>query len=229
MARKKMSWKRYRSFIGGHELDDLRQYVEEVHDALRASHKSLEKRVRKQMEGKTEDEAQEIANWYAEDDMKLGDLFPSLCSASTFVAVYTFLEHELIALCEHLHKRGRYPIGVQELAGQDYIDKAVTYLEKFCGVEKPKKMPQWAELKVMQRIRNIIVHKRGIVREARGNDNPDEVIRSYVEKNKSLKIDGVGTIVLSKVFCLHAVDLIRAFLMGVIEKLPDTEPNERER
>ena len=79
----------------------------------------------------------------------------------------------------------------------------------------PDNDPSQKELKYFKWIRNFIIHNEGRL------DNTDKAqkIRSYITKRSDISVDEENTIILSKEYCMHALNIIEAFFDALFSRL----------
>lgn len=125
--------------------------------------------------------------------------FPSLQRSSALLVLWGFLEHELDKLCLLFQKEKAFKLGVSDLSDKG-IDRSTNYLEKVAGLDGLKSSPEWNHLKGLQRIRNLIAHNEGRLRDRMGNPK-DGMIKNI----GFLTITGNDEIVLEDGFLSNAV------------------------
>ena len=86
-----------------------------------------------------------------------GDYFPNLQRASAVITLFAFFERELEDLCNLIQTTEGYRLTVREVYGSG-IERAVTYLEKVCGIDTDKGSKEWAEVRAIQLVRGLIAH-----------------------------------------------------------------------
>lgn len=91
------------------------------------------------------------------------EYFPSLQRRSAFLTVWSFLEHQLDELCMLSQAEKGFGLSFTDLSGKG-IDRSTSYLEKVTGLQGLKNSEQWSVLKTLQRIRNVIAHDDGKLR-----------------------------------------------------------------
>lgn len=85
------------------------------------------------------------------------DYFPNLQRASAVITLFAFFERELEDLCNLIQSTEEYRLSVQEVYGSG-IERAVTYLEKVCGIDTNKGSKEWAEVRAIQFVRGLMAH-----------------------------------------------------------------------
>ena len=96
-------------------------------------------------------------------DSIFGEYFPNLQRRSAFLTVWSFLEHQLDQLCMLSQAEKGFELSFMDLSGKG-IDRSASYLEKVVGFQGLKNSQQWSVLKTLQRIRNVIAHDDGNLR-----------------------------------------------------------------
>jgi hypothetical protein len=107
------------------------------------------------------------------------EYFPSLQRRSAFLTVWSFLEHQLDQLCLFYQSEKGFGSSLMDASGKG-IDRSTNYLEKVAGLKGLKASQEWGWLKTFQRIRNVITHGDGKVRDHLGN--PKHTILADIEK-----------------------------------------------
>jgi hypothetical protein len=192
-----------------HELGSIRRYLDAVESAFDREFQAFDARVAAQAAGMSEEA---VATLVEDESLAAFDLtehFPAFSWQTTFVAIYTLLEHELFELCRQLHHDLALPIGHNELKGHG-IQIARTYLEKLCKLPIPAGDPTWLEVKCYNPIRNVIVHARGDIYKGKHHQE----IKKYVAGKTSIRVDG-NYVKITKVYCVEALDTIEALLRNM--------------
>lgn len=208
------------------EVHQLDEYVREIHESLKRSHESLQQRAAELVsKGVDEETQQEIAISFLDPEHNLAEVYPAMFSATTFVSIFSYFEHEMVSFAQRLHKIRGYKVALKDMASQG-IEQAAIYLDKICDIKGPKQITTWHEIKRLQDIRNVIVHRRGILKEKGAPDANDAAIRQYLKDRTDILVDAGNTLVLTKDFCLHAIGVVRDYLLELIAKMPDTDTFE---
>lgn len=135
----------------------------------------------------------EITETYRSLDDKTWDLnsvfeeyFPTLQRGSALITLCNFMEHELNKLCYLFANGEKIQIRVNDLQGKG-IERAVNYLEKVVGLNIDKSGKVWAEVRAIQKIRNLVVHNGGSLKGRDGKTKEDEM--QYIAKSQYLSGD----------------------------------------
>jgi hypothetical protein len=129
------------------------------------------------------------------------EYFPSLQRRSAFLTVWSFLEHQLDQLCLFYQSEKSFGLSFMDLSGKG-IDRSTNYLEKVAGLQGLKNTQQWDVLKTLQRIRNVITHDDGKLRDHL--QRPKDGIMTAMKKSGFLS--GDDSIVVAEGFLSRVVD-----------------------
>ena len=140
------------------------------------------------------------------------EYFPSLQRRSAFLTVWSFLEHQLDQLCLFFQSEKDFALSFTDLGGKG-IDRSTSYLEKVAGLKDLKASQEWDRLKTLQRIRNVIAHDDGKLRDHLGK--PKNGILADMKKIGLL--GGDEEIVVGEGFLTKVVDACDHYFM-LIEK-----------
>jgi len=140
--------------------------------------------------------------------------FPSLQRRSALLTVWGFLEHELDKLCLLYQSEKGFKLAFSDLSGKG-IDRSTGYLEKVAGLEGLKASPEWADIKTLQRIRNLIAHGDGKLRDHQGK--PKNGIREDMTRVGCLS--GDDEIVLAEGFLSKVVDACHSYFKLIAESV----------
>ena len=153
-------------------LDEMEQFRHFIMVAIEDEKKSVEKRFIKMTEGMSEEEAEHFADWYGEDYHMVDKAFTNIGLNSFVLILYSHLESSLNSICDSMFsdqrlrckRQGGNPVNLKytDMKGKGIL-RAKLYLEKVFGADlHPGNIP-WAEIRALQKIRNVIVHDEGWV------------------------------------------------------------------
>ncbi len=77
---------------------------------------------------------------------------------STFIFLFSTFEGDLKQICNVGQDARGYKIGINEIAGANYIEKAKTYFTKMMGLNLDAFNSEWDKIKTAQKIRNLMAH-----------------------------------------------------------------------
>lgn len=132
---------------------------------------------------------------------------PNLFRRSLFSATYALVEHQLNEIAHELqHVRG-LSLTLGDIRGNG-IEKARTYLTKVGGISFPTNSTEWSSLQRFGKLRNVLAHQYGIVRE----DERD--LRKWIESHPKLDLfPGTNGIWIDEGFIEEVLDTIEAFFL----------------
>lgn len=140
------------------ELNDIEKYINEVSDDLTQKQKTVNNDFEVAMND-AEDEDFEKINLYFEDDIhKFHKILPIYTFNPTLLMLYGLFETWLKKLCDYHHKRKFSNIKVNDLAGNNYIEKSRRYLNLVADIDMTNSETDWQKIVIAQKIRNCIAH-----------------------------------------------------------------------
>ena len=159
---------------------------------------------------------EEARNRYMEDCAELAheltNHFPNFAWQTSFVAVYTLLEYEMLFVARILGRHLDIKLDPDDLKDKG-IFAAKKYLEDLCGITFPENARPWQEVIHYNRLRNVIVHSRGNVRRTKR----EKALRNYVRGKNSLSLDNLGRLETSREFCLEVLENVETLLDALFE------------
>ncbi|MFI5089860.1 MAG: hypothetical protein ACHP7P_07360 [Terriglobales bacterium] len=150
------------------------------------------------------------------------EYFPSLQRRSALLTVWGFLEHELDKLCLLYQSEKGFRLAFSDLSGKG-IDRSTGYLEKVAGLGGLKASREWDDIKTVQRIRNVIAHDDGKLRDRQGKPK-DGIIR---DMKRVGFLSGDDEIVLAEGFLSKVIDASNSYFKLIAESVDakeDTSP-----
>jgi hypothetical protein len=207
------------------EVQSIKSYLGTVAAGFQREFEQFEKHVSETAAGMDEDDRDRYMEDCAETAHELTQHFPTFAWQTTFVAIYTLLEDDMLSIARVLGTH----LGIS-LDPDDLKDKGIfaakKYLESLCGIAFPDKEHPWQEVLHYNRLRNVIVHCRGRVKRS----SNEKKIRSYVTGKKSLSLDNLDRLAITRQFCFEVLDNVEALLEALFklgrDKVRDTIPKE---
>ena len=153
-------------------IELLKVYISNVENQIKSSVKQYNKKIEKGRVYKVikvlNDEApSDIIDTHEGLDSLTWDLekifkeyFPSLQRRSALITLFSVFEHTLNDLCILFQNTENYKIGFKDLKGKG-IDRSIMYLELVSDIPIDKGNNIWERVKLIQNIRNIVVHNDG--------------------------------------------------------------------
>jgi hypothetical protein len=130
------------------------------------------------------------------------EYFPSLQRRSALLTVCSYFEHELDKLCLLYQREKCFGLSHTDLRGDMGIDRATKYLEKVAKINVHITSREWNDIKAIQKIRNVLVHRGGKLKE---DDNDYKAMAVFIDRMDSLSRNDDGEIVIAKGFLPYAV------------------------
>ncbi len=149
------------------------------------------------------------------------EYFPQLQRQSALIVLYSFLERELLHLCELCRKSNNAPLKAKDLCrdGSD-IARCQMYLEKVIGLGVTRDDAKWQEIDHGIRIvRNQIVHHEGKVPDTNSRDF-NKLENHVKQQNNSVSIDKISSsIVLNNGYLKYTLDTFNEFFKTLDDAL----------
>jgi len=139
-------------------------------------------------------------------DEIFANYFPSLQRRSALLTLTGFFEHELDKLCQLYKAEKSFKLSLSDLAGKG-IDRSTGYLEKVAGIDTHKSSPEWHQIKLIQKVRNSIVHQDGKITDHRGV--PLKAVMDYI--NQTASLDGKDEVIIKKGYLAHVAAIFTAY------------------
>lgn len=142
------------------------------------------------------------------------EYFPSLQRRSALLTVCGYFEHELDKLCMLYQSEKSFKLALSDLSGKG-IDRSTSYLEKVVDLDVHKTSKEWNHIKKIQKIRNVIVHQDGKLRDHQGN--PIIAAIDYINQMDSLY--GEDEVVIKNGFLAHVVGTYKQYFKLLSESI----------
>ncbi len=138
------------------------------------------------------------------------EYYPNILRKSFITTCYSYLEKELFEICKIQKNLKSLPLDVTDLNGRG-IKQAKTYLNKVAGIDFSDN-ETWNEITNIGKIRNLIVHKDGIL------DALDKEIRTYIDRRSDISIE-CATIIIHADYGRHVVNTLGKFHVAISLKM----------
>lgn len=144
------------------------------------------------------------------------EYFPSLQRHSAFLTVWAMFESELRKLCERYRDERCSRLAFSDLQGKG-IEQSTKYLEKVAGLDLHKsRSREWARIKKMNSLRNVIVHQDGSLR----NGSNDQVKSALTYINETDTLSNLDNeIEIKDGFLAHVLETVRVFFRQIGEAI----------
>ncbi len=141
--------------------------------------------------------------------------FENTLYSSFFVMIYFYLESELTRHCRDLEKKYQEKLALSDIVGSG-VQRAITYLVKVHHVDfSLGSSREWEKIQNYNVLRNCIVHNQGRLDEGFDKNQREKLLR-FIQKPTSKLQKKHSLCILSKDFCLDALDTIKSFLHSVL-------------
>lgn len=170
------------------------------------------------VEDLVEDEQVRCALGFEEGYWELEEGFPNILRKSLFVAIYSFIEALLYAICLYKERADNLPVSLEDFRDMDRskgIELSKNYLMRVAGFAVGK-IDRWQTITNYQKLRNCIVHGESRLKNL--NLKQARELKKYVSRESSLEWGGWGdSIVFRKGFCEEVLKTTRSFFDQLFE------------
>lgn len=134
---------------------------------------------------------------------------PQVFRAALFMQAYSQFERSIRNLADSAREEFGVSLNVNDLRGEG-INQSVTFLERACGIPVPRDRQEWQNVTLLQKVRNLVTHRRGVLKPRPDADS--ETIRAFVKKHHfAMAIQG-NEIRFSDEFVPFAIGQMETFL-----------------
>jgi len=144
--------------------------------------------------------------------------FPNLQRRSALLTLVGFFEHELDKLCLLYRVEKSFTLSLSDLTGKG-IDRSTRYLEKVAGIDVHKSSSEWNEIKLIQQVRNIIVHQDGKLTDQNGT--PLKAVIDYINQTSSL--NGEDEVIIMKGYLAHVAAIFITYFQLIASSILSKE------
>ncbi|TGL58735.1 hypothetical protein [Leptospira sarikeiensis] len=137
--------------------------------------------------------------------------FPNLLRRSALVTLFSFFESQLNEFCNVMKFNDSLQLSYKDISGQG-IERSKKYLEKVIYLNLSELLPVWNEIKIIQTIRNLIVHQDGEMDSL--SEGLSKEINRYIRSKSPLLSDERG-IVIQSGYLLHAASVFEKYFKGL--------------
>jgi hypothetical protein len=210
----------------GIKYDFYRKYIQRISKLLHKSFVEINKEAEKKRKPNAElthiilDGLHSIVTEISEE--KFNKYFNNSC----LIFFYSAFEGDLKNICNRIQTFKKHRAGINDIAGQNYIEKSKTYLTKIVGMNLDKFNKEWEIISNYQKVRNQIAHNNSMIEL---EDEKPQLKRSkayrLIDENPHFSLDKttgdfhIKDINYLKEFCNAAEKYISA-IIEQIEKLP---------
>ena len=197
------------------ELEEVKQYYEELEYKFQRDKKRLSKRYDKEVgNGKLDPETKyQLDEYFSEEHYIIESIFLKTFRYSTIVTVYSLLEISLNDLCCYLCNTKKLALSLDELRG-DGIERAKLYLAKVCLVDFPETGNEWNEIQKLNKIRNCIVHAQGDIENAKS----PQKLRNIVANTSGIELENDRFVRIDSAYIITTLSNTKKLLETVYDK-----------
>jgi hypothetical protein len=99
----------------------------------------------------------------SETFFELTVIFPNNFRGFFLTQLYSFIESELIKICDYHHKIKHTDSSIKEIKGKNELDRVKKYLHRLCKIDSLQIDDELLVIDRVRRIRNKIVHHNGLI------------------------------------------------------------------
>ena len=197
--------------ISEYRIQVIKDYLTELDEYLKKRTIEIQNKIIEWQNSKKEEKYSGI-DYYIDDLTNYNSNFKKLKLESTFLSSYSLFEHFFKSFTEIYKEYYELQLAVDDLNGNNYINKSKRYLEKVINLNLESLNPNWKEITNFQRIRNKIVHNNG-----QFNLKEKETINELSKMN-GIEINAFGLITLTdKEFILNFWKVFDKYISGIIK------------
>jgi len=157
---------------------------------------------------------------YFEDEIqKISKDFKDTSYSSLLMVAYSYFEVTMKNICIETEKYIDTKIGLEDLKGNNYIEKSKRFLDKVVELDSSDLEEQWNKIKDYQKIRNIIAHNNGRLKDGQVN-NVERIIRENGNMRIEDSIQQELKIENSK-FILDFCEIADFYIKEIVKKIID--------
>ena len=198
------------------EVESIKGYLGTVASSFQREFEQFEAHMVERAASMDHDTRDRYVEDCAETAHELSSHFPSFAWQSSFVAIYTLLEDDMLNIARILGTHLGITLDPDDLKDKG-IFAAKRYLESLCGIAFPQAERPWQEVLHYNRLRNVIVHARGRI----GRTRCEKAIRNYVRGKDSLSLDNLDRLEFSRQFCCEVLENVEALLEELFKLAQD--------
>jgi hypothetical protein len=200
--------------IARHQIEDFREVVDFAEGNLKAEMKRLGKYVGEKLDGLSDEEQREAADWYADDFYRVDTLYPEIQRRALLTTLMCMTEANLILGCRMCKRAFNLPEEFKPKGRQRTIVQALGYLRAHLTIEEPQITPHWQTTQSLWTIRNALVHNDG---KPKASDR--DAIMKFLTSNPTIELDHLDRIILKTGSVESAVDTVDHFFAGLIGEI----------
>jgi len=194
------------------DISDLAELSRLIEEAIKHECSALAEKIESEKANRSQDEKDRLDGWYENDFLQLQEEFPRLQRYALFTTAMAVVEANVVSLSHTLQDIMNLAVDYKK-PRTNIVSNSINYLKEHARVDMTRISYDINSMDMFRRLRNCIVHSEG----KNTDPNPEE-IRSYCDSIPTLSIDKNDRIILSEGFVSVALQSIRQFFDGLIEK-----------
>lgn len=196
----------------------IRGHVDKIEKIFSDEAKELELSWQTELERTKNDEDDSCVDFGSSQSlMEIEYIYLRMHRYSAILAIYAYLELSMNNVCFLVKQKHKLPVDVTDFKG-DGIERSKLYLEKMGKLDFSTVNPVWARVRLLNKVRNCIMHANGDAAEVRRGDFVKTVHGtnglSFVEKS---------LIHVSKEFVLSSIEDMKELLSHLLKLTNYTE------
>ncbi len=131
-----------------------------------------------------------IQDSFIDNTFMFNDVYIKNYRNAQIIQLYSFLEDILKTGCDRFARYKKTEYKVEDLKGNNDIDKIKTFLKKSAKINFSLLNPEWKFFDNVRQVRNLVVHHKGIIKNndiVNNNDRRFNNIKSFSKNNFALK------------------------------------------
>lgn len=204
-------------------FDYIKEFIEEAADNLDQKQKESNSNYESwRQEAERDPQIEDAWRFPLEDQLhKYYNIFPTYTFNPMLLVIYGFFESWMKKLCMLHHRKGFNKISVDDLAGNNYIEKSRRYLELVAGLSFDSKDEQWKRITLIQQIRNRIAHHSSNIKKYPEKTVESQPLYPEIRKMPEIELDGeTGDFYIAqKSFLSNTIDLLQNYLVRISKAL----------
>lgn len=207
------------------ELNNLRQYIDTLEDALEKQYEELKRqaiKIIKKGSSKTKEEQEKLNRFYGEGSEELLQIFPAILRSSLFITCYSLFESDLEQLCEYLCTENSYSVKLREFCEGRGIHRSRKYLKKVVCIDFPDRTSPWQDIVNYNHIRNFVVHKDGKLDDSKRAKKVKAFIETRRPVYQSVFTGEAPSIYLNDINCIRFREKACSEFLDTLEAFSDT-------
>jgi len=181
-----ISWLKLTFRFMDSRFNNLVEYIQKNEKWILKEEKKLEEKINEweTLYPDSADSGFDSYDFYEEEIQKISKDFKITYYNSMLMIAYSYFEVIMKNICLETEKYIDSKIGLEDLKGNNYIEKSKRYLEKVVEIDTSDLDSKWRKIRNYQQIRNIIAHSNGRLKEGQ-----IENIKRIVRENKNIVLN----------------------------------------